>query len=175
MDRRAAPLARTSTCWVSTCLAEADLQHPIGKPSRDWYSTFLRFSACRPKTFHVPWPQQSKARLQFRQAKNEHRNPIDIDIPVHPELCIDSRHTCVSGDRMEGHLPPTVRQQVNGLGVGRPTSPLLGPRRSKGDAQPAWQRQRDAHEIMSVTGHRTLAEVERYTRAARMAQIAAPP
>ena len=25
-------------------------------------------------------------RVQFRQAKNEHRNPIDIDIPLHPAL-----------------------------------------------------------------------------------------
>jgi integrase/recombinase XerD len=68
-------------------------------------------------------------RIRYRQAKNEHRSPVDLDIPVHPDLQLSS-------------------------------TPRLA------------ERGATAHEIMAITGHRSLEEVERYTRAARQGRLA---
>jgi hypothetical protein len=47
----------------------------------------LLYTACRREDVVRFGPQHLRnGRLQYRQANNEHRNPIDIDIPVHPDL-----------------------------------------------------------------------------------------
>ena len=45
------------------------------------YTGCRREDAVRLGSQHV-----RNGRIKFRQAKNEHRNPIDIDIPLHSEL-----------------------------------------------------------------------------------------
>lgn len=47
----------------------------------------LSYTACRREDAVRLGPQHLRgSRLRYRQAKNEHRNPIDLDIPVHPDL-----------------------------------------------------------------------------------------
>jgi integrase len=117
-------------------------------------------------------------RIRYRQAKNEHRNPIDMDIPLHSDLA-DAIAAAPSQ-----HLTFLVTE------YGKPYSA-----NGFGNAFKDWCRQADlphcsahglrkalatrlaeqgatAHEIMAVTGHQSLEEVERYTRAARKSQLA---
>ncbi len=119
-----------------------------------------------------------KGRLRYRQAKNEHRNPVDLDIPVHPDLqaVIDGTTT--------GHLAFLTTKfgkpfSVSGFGnkfrewcdeAGLPYCSAHGLR--KATAARLAERGATAHEIMAITGHRSLEEVERYTRAARQRELA---
>ena len=61
-------------------------RHPLGTLARLAldilrYTTGRREDAPRLGRQHV-----RNGRVRFQQAKNEHRNPIDIDIPLHPDL-----------------------------------------------------------------------------------------
>jgi integrase/recombinase XerD len=112
------------------------------------------------------------------QAKNEHRNPIDVDIPVHPDLqrSLDAAPS--------GHLTFLVTEfgkphSPNGFGnkfkdwcreAGLPHCSAHGLR--KAAAARLAERGATAHEIMAITGHQSLEEVERYTRAAQRRTLA---
>jgi len=72
--------------WTPEEIALYQERHPIGTQARlalDLlrYTTGRREDAPRLGRQHI-----RNGRVQFRQAKNEHRNPIDIDIPLHPEF-----------------------------------------------------------------------------------------
>ncbi len=117
-------------------------------------------------------------RVRFTHAKNEHRHPIQVDIPLHPELA-----TTIAATR-SGHLTFLI------TAYGKPFTPA-----GFGNAMRDWCDQTNlhhysahglrkacatalaeagatAHEIASVTGHQSLEEVERYTRAARKQKLA---
>ncbi len=112
------------------------------------------------------------------QAKNEHRNPIDLDIPLHPDLATVIEATPTR------HLTFLVTEygrpfSVAGFGAkfrewcdqaGLPQCSAHGLR--KATAARLAERGASAHEIMAITGHRSLEEVERYTRAARKSKLA---
>ncbi|MGA8411292.1 MAG: tyrosine-type recombinase/integrase [Xanthobacteraceae bacterium] len=117
-------------------------------------------------------------RVKYRQAKNEHRNPVDMDIPLHSVLA----ETIAAAQ--SGHLTFLVTRD------GKPYSlsgfstafkdwckqanlphcsahglrKALAARLAEGGASP--------HEIMSITGHRTIGEIERYTKAANQPRLA---
>ena len=112
-------------------------------------------------------------RVRFRQAKNEHRNPIDIDIPLHPALAHSIAAAKVStnmtflltefgkpftangfGNKFKDWCRQADLPHCSAHGVRKATSTAL----AESGATP--------HEIMAITGHQTLEEVERYTKAA---------
>jgi integrase len=139
----------------------------------------LLYSACRREDVVRFGPQHIRqGRLQYRQAKNEHRNPIDIDIPVHPDL---AKTIAAAPAR---HLTFLVTEygkpfSVAGFGAkfrdwcnqaGLPHCSAHGLR--KAPAACLAERGASPHEIMAITGHQSLEEVERYTRAARKSKLA---
>jgi integrase len=108
-------------------------------------------------------------RVRFRQAKNEHRNPIDIDIPLHPALAESIAAAKVSTNMTDFGKPFTANGFGNKFkdwcrradlphclahGIRKTTSTAL----ADAGATP--------YEMMAITGHQTLEEVERYTKAA---------
>ena len=117
-------------------------------------------------------------RFRFRQAKNEHRNPIDIDIPLHPELETSIRAT------PSGHLTFLVtefgraftpagfgnwfRDQCDQANLHHCSAHGL----RKATAAALAEAGATPHEIAAVTGHMSLDEIERYTRAARRKKLA---
>jgi integrase/recombinase XerD len=124
-------------------------------------------------------PQHFKnGRIKYRQGKNDKRAPIDIDIPIHAELqkSIDACQT--------KHLTYLVTEfgkpfSTNGFGnkfkdwcrqAGLPHCSAHGVRKhtaarlAESDATP--------HQIGAVTGHQSLEEIERYTKAARRPKLA---
>jgi integrase len=117
-------------------------------------------------------------RLRYTQAKNEHRKPVEMDIPVHPDLAAAIEAT------PSNNLTFLVTEygkpfSVAGFGnrfrewcdqAGLPHCSAHGLR--KATAARLAERGASPHEIMAITGHQTLQEVERYTRAAQRAGLA---
>jgi len=117
-------------------------------------------------------------RLQFRQAKNEHRNPIDIDIPVHSELLASiaaapSTHLTFLITEYEKPYTPAgfgnaMRDWCDQANLHHCSAHGL----RKACTTALAEAGATAHEIASVTGHRSLAEVERYTATAARKRLA---
>jgi integrase/recombinase XerD len=140
----------------------------------------MLYTACRREDAVRLGPQHIKnGRLKYRQAKNEHRaNPVDIDIPVHPDLAE------ILNAEKSGHMTFLITEygkpfSANGFGnkfrvwcnqAGLRHCSAHGLR--KATATRLAERGATPHEIMSITGHKSLEEVERYTREAQRRVLA---
>jgi integrase len=164
--------------WSLEEIDAYEARHPVGTQARlamalMLYTTGRREDAVRLGPQHV-----RNGRVQFRQAKNEHRSPVEIDIPLHPDLeAIIAATPC-------GHLNFLTTKfekpfKPNSFGnkfkdwcrqANLPHCSAHGLR--KATAARLAERGATPHEIMAITGHRTLEEVQRYTRAARQARLA---
>ena len=164
--------------WELHEIEQFEQRHPIGSKAR-LAMTILLYTACRREDVVRLGPQHVRdGRLRYRQAKNEHRNPVDLNIPIHPDL------KAVIDATASGHLTFLTTE------YGRPFSPAGFGNRfrewcnqaglphcsahglRKAAAARLAERGATAHEIMAITGHRSLEEVERYTRAARQGDLA---
>ena len=164
--------------WSIEEVAKFEATYPVGTKPRLALSLFL-YTACRREDVVRLGPQHIRNnRVRYTQAKNEHRSPVSLDIPADSDLlaAIDATPS--------GHLTFLVTEH------GRPFSPAGFGNRfrewcnvaglphcsahglRKATAARLAERGATAHEIMSITGHRTLEEVERYTRAAQQSKLA---
>jgi integrase len=158
--------------WTRDEIEQFKARHPLGTQGR-LALDLLRFTTGRREDAVRFGRQHIKGgRIRWRQAKNEHRSPVDIDTEVHPELAASI------GASPLGNLTFLVTE------YGKPFTP-----NGFGNKFKDWCRQADLphcsahglrkatatqlaeegatpHEIMAVTGHRTLEEVERYTKQA---------
>jgi integrase len=165
--------------WTDEEILQYYERHPLGTKPRlalDLlrYTTGRREDAPRLGRQHV-----RHGRVRFRQAKNEHRNPIDIDIPLHPALAESIAAAKVStnmtflltefgkpftangfGNKFKDWCRQADLPHCSAHGVRKATSTAL----AEAGATP--------HEIMAVTGHTSLKEVERYTKAANRTKTA---
>jgi integrase len=164
--------------WAVEEIEQYNERHPIGSQARLAldilrYTTGRREDAPRLGRQHI-----RDGRVRFRQAKNDHRNPIDIDIPLHPALSTSIAATNVGnmtflitvygkpftangfGNKFKDWCRQAGLPHCSAHGVRKSTSTAL----AEAGATP--------HEIMAVTGHQTLEEVERYTKAARRKKTA---
>jgi integrase/recombinase XerD len=178
-DVKAIPYAtKGHHTWTLEEVEAFEDRHPIGGKAR-LAMAILLYTTCRREDAVRLGPQHIRnGRLRYRQAKNEHRNPVDCDIPLHSDLAE------IIAATPSTHLTFLVTEQ------GRPFTPAgFGnkfrdwcnqanlPHCSahglrKATAARLAERGATAHEIMAITGHQSLEEVERYTRAARKAQLA---
>lgn len=72
--------------WTAEEIQQCYERHPLGSQPR-LALDLLRFTTGRREDAPRLGRQHIRdGRIRFRQAKNEHRNPIDIDIPLHPAL-----------------------------------------------------------------------------------------
>ncbi|WP_235884675.1 tyrosine-type recombinase/integrase [Bradyrhizobium frederickii] len=165
--------------WTDDEIQRFHERHPLGSQARlalDLlrYTTGRREDAPRLGRQHV-----RDGRIRFRQAKNEHRNPVDIDIPVHPALAESIAAAKVTSNMTflltEFGKPFTA----NGFGnkfkdwcrqADLPHCSAHGIR--KATLTKLAERGATPHEIMAVGGHRSLEEVERYTAKARRSTMA---
>ncbi|MCW5694666.1 MAG: tyrosine-type recombinase/integrase [Pseudolabrys sp.] len=164
--------------WTSEEIGAFEDKHPLGSKAR-LAMTLLLYTACRREDVVRLGPQHiSRGRLQYRQAKNEHRNPVDLDIPVHADLAkaiaeTPSRHltflvTEYGKPFSVAGFGGKFREWCNQAGLRHCSAHGL----RKATASRLAERGASPHEIMAITGHRSLEEVERYTRTARKAQLA---
>src|SRR5262245_54975381 len=74
--------------WTLEDIERFESRHAIGSRARLAMSLLL-YTACRREDVVRLGPQHVRTgRLRYRQAKNEHRNPVDLDIPLHPDLTV---------------------------------------------------------------------------------------
>jgi integrase len=139
----------------------------------------LLYTGCRREDAVRLGPQHVRnGRARFRQAKNEHRNPIDIDIPLHPELgatiaAAPSGHLTFLTTEFGRPFTPAgfgnwFRDQCDQANLHHCSAHGL----RKATAAALAEAGATAHEIAAVTGHMSLEEIERYTRAARKKKLA---
>lgn len=165
--------------WTEEERLQYETRHPIGTQARLAYDLIRYTTGRREDAVRLGRQHIKNGRVRFRQAKNEHRKPVDIDIPAHPNL-LASIEAAAPRDAL--HFLQTAYGRafsVNGFGnkfkdwcrqAGLPHCTAHGVRKStlteiaENDGTP--------HQIMAVSGHRTLSEVERYTRKARAAKLA---
>jgi len=173
--------------WTLAEVDEFERRHSIGTKARLamallLYTSWRREDAVRLGPQHIVETKladgTAQKRITYRQAKNEDRNPVDMDIPLHPELekIIDATPS--------GHLTFLVTEfnkpySVNGFGnrfkdwcrqANLPHCSAHGLRSAT--AARLAELGASPHEIMSITGHQTLEEVDRYTRTARRQKLA---
>src|SRR5262249_48129863 len=153
-------------------------RHTVGTKARLALDLLLNTGGRREDAVRLGLQHVRNGRVQLRQAKNEHRSPVDIDIPLHPELQTNIEAT------PSGHMTFLVTE------FGRPFSPAgfgnwFGDQCDranlhhcsahglrKATAVALAEAGATAHEIAAVTGHMSLEEVERYTRAAQKMKLA---
>jgi integrase len=178
-DVKAIPYAsKGHHSWSLEEVDEFEKCHPLGSKARLAMAIML-YTACRREDAVRLGPQHVRdGRIRFRQAKNEHRSPIDVDIPLHPDLL---KAIAASPS---GHLTFLVTEygrpfSVAGFGgkfrdwCNQANLPhCSGHGLRKATAARLAERGATPHEIMAITGHQSLEEVERYTRAARRVQLA---
>jgi integrase/recombinase XerD len=165
--------------WTVEEVNAFERRHPIGTKARLamallLYTSWRREDAIRLGPQHivevVSKDGSTQKRIKYRQAKNEDRNPVDMDIPLHPELAKIIEATPFS------HMTFLVTEygksySVNGFGnrfkdwcrqANLPHCSAHGLRSAV--AARLAEVGATPHEIMAITGHQTLDEVERYTR-----------
>ena len=165
------------TCTTAE-IEQYKARHPVGTKARLAFDLIRFTTGRREDAVRLGRAHIRDGRVQFRQAKNEHRSPVDIDIPLHLELAASIAAT------RSGHLTLIVTEW------GRPFTPT-----GFGNAMRDWFDQANLrhcsahslrkatptlmaeagatpHELMAITGHKTLEEVERYTRKANRRTLA---
>ncbi|MFN7269649.1 MAG: tyrosine recombinase XerC [Cereibacter sp.] len=110
-------------------------------------------------------------RLEYRRQKTAKTNGVLVSIPLHPDLaevlatCPSDRPflaTAYGKSRSPNGLGNAMRQWCNAAGLSECSAHGL----RKACARRLAEAGATAHEIMAVTGHKTLAEVQRYTETA---------
>lgn len=164
-------LTRGHHTWTIEEVEQYEARHPPGTKARLAMALLLYTAGRREDAVRLGPQHIRHGRIRFTQAKNEHRKPVDVDIPLHPDLAaaIDA------GPR--GQLVFLVTEYgrpftANGFGNWfRDRCIEAGvPGRAHGLRKALATRLADQgatpHEIMAWTGHTTLEEVEVYTRRA---------
>lgn len=163
--------------WTIEEVEQFESTHPIGTKAR-LAMALLLYTACRHGDVIRLGPANLvDGRVRFVQAKNEHRNPVAIDIPLHPDLANVLAGTETGAETFLvtqygrpfshggfGFWFRTCCQEAGVPGRAHGLRKALATRLADGGAT--------AHQIQAWTGHTTLKEVERYTRAAARGKAA---
>ena len=72
--------------WAPEEIAQYRERHPLGAKARLALDLLLYTGGRREDAVRLGPQHVRNGRMKFRQAKNEHLNPINIDIPLHSEL-----------------------------------------------------------------------------------------
>jgi integrase/recombinase XerD len=164
--------------WETHEVQQFENCHPIGSKARLAMALLLYTAARREDVVRFGRQNIRSGRLRYTQAKNEHRKPIAVDIPVHPTL------SKVIEATSNGNLTFLTTEygkpfSSNGFGnkfrqwcdeAGLPQCSAHGLR--KAAAARLVEAGCSPHEVMAITGHQSLEEVERYTRAANRPAMA---
>jgi integrase/recombinase XerD len=164
--------------WTLDDVKSFEQTHPIGTKPRLAMALLLYTAGRREDVVRLGPQHIHDDRLRYTQAKNEHRKPVRLNIPVHSELAK------IIADTPSGHLTFLVSD------FGKPFSPtrfsikfrmwcdqaglhhlsahglrkLAAARLAECGATP--------HEIMAITGHQSLEQVQHYAQSARQSELA---
>jgi integrase len=180
---RDVPLLRSDNpegfhCWTPEELTQFEAHHPVGSAARLAFALLLYTAQRRSDVVRLGRQHLRDGWLTFTQTKNDRRNPVKLSIPIVPQLqaIID---TSPSGDLT--FIVNEIGRPFSDAGFGNrfrkwcdeaglPNCAAHGLR--KASASRLAELGCSPHEIQAITGHRTLKEVERYTRAADQKRLA---
>jgi integrase len=165
--------------WDEDEIAIFEKVHPVGSKARLAMALML-YTGCRRGDVVLLGRHNIKhGYLTYTQQKNRKRKPIPLTIPVHQELrrIIDATPTVGMKTFLVTHFgkPFTIdgfsnwmRHRCDEAGLQQCSSHGL----RKAIARRLAEAGMSPHQIMAITGHTTLKEVERYTRAASQKHLA---
>jgi integrase len=151
-------------------LEQFEKTHPIGTKAHLCYGLMLFTSSRVSDAQQLGHRHIQGGWLHFRQKKNENRKPIDVEIPILPPLRrildtseLGSWHFLETefgkpftvkglGNKMRDWLDEAGLQHLTSHGLRKACTVKLV------------QMKCTPHQIMAITGHTTMKEIERYTR-----------
>ena len=147
--------------------------HPEGTTAHLAMTLMLYTGAARADAVALGWANVRDGRISYRRQKtNRQKQDVVIDITIHPELarvlagCAKTNftflHTANGKSRSSDGLGTSMRKWCDAAGLPECSSHGL----RKAIARRLADAGATTNEIAAVTGHRTLAEVQRYTDAA---------
>lgn len=161
--------------WDEAEIARYFARHEPGTVAHSAVTLMLYTGAARVDAVALGWTNiketEDGPRLQYRRQKTQRSNGVLVSIPLHPDLRALIQQlprdrpflaTAYGKGRSPGGLGNKMREWCNEAQL--PECSAHGLR--KACARRLAEAGATAHEIMSVTGHKTLAEVQRYTEAA---------
>lgn len=164
--------------WTTEEVAKYEQRHPIGTKARLALALFMFTGSRRSDAVRLGRQHESSGWFKFRQFKNRNRHPVDIEIPVLPELqrIIAASPTGDLTYLVTDYGKPfstagfgnKMRQWCNEAGL--PHCSAHGLR--KAGATLAAENGATELQLMSIFGWKTMQEAERYTRAARRKKMA---
>lgn len=164
--------------WTVDEVHKFEKHHPIGTKARLALAIFLFTGIRRSDAARLGRQHVRDGWFKFRQFKGRNRHPVDIEIPILPELqrVIDASPT---GDLTFLTTAFGRPFTIDGLGMrmrewcneaGLPHCSAHGLR--KAGATIAAEKGATVHQLMAIFGWLTLKEAERYTRAAERKKMA---
>jgi integrase len=173
VKRRKTPRTGGFIAWTDDDIASFSTRHGVGSRPRLAMALLLFTGQRRADVVHMGWQHISNGRIAVTQSKTDER----LRIPIHAAL--------------QASLDATPRTQMTFLTTdyGKPFTPAgfgnwFGERcreaglrlNAHGLRKAAARRLVEAgcsvHEVMAITGHRTLSEVQRYTREVEQERMA---
>jgi site-specific recombinase XerD len=166
--------------WSEEDIAAFNVRHPIGTKAR-LAMTLMLYTGCRRADAVLLGPANiiKSGFLTYTQMKNRICKPVTLTIPVHPELRRVIEATPMVG--VKTFLVTDYGKPFSGAGFGnwmreRCDEAGLSDCSSHGLRKAIARRMAEAgmspHQIQAITGHTTLKEIERYTKAVRQKLMA---
>lgn len=164
--------------WTIEEVEQFEAKHPVGTKARLALALLLYTGQRRSDVVQLGKQHLRNGALSFTQQKGRKRKPVTLTIPVVPELqrIIDETPsgglTFLMSERGGAYTADSFGNRFRAWcrAAGLPQCSPHGLR--KAAASRLAELGATAHEIMAVTGHRTLKEVDRYTRAAAQKAMA---
>jgi integrase/recombinase XerD len=164
--------------WSMEDVAAYRVKHPVGTQARLAMELTLHTAGRREDAVRLGPQHMKNGRFRFTQAKNEVRNPNVVDIPLDQEL------TRVIAATITGPFTLLITKYgrpFTAAGFGNRfkewcreagLSHLSAHGLRKARAVQLAEHRCTPHEIMAITGHRSLSEVQRYTQAVQRRRLA---
>lgn len=163
--------------WTDDEIDQYFKTHPEGTTADLAMALMLYTGAARADAVQLGPDNIQGGRLRYQRQKMKTRDGIVVDIPIHPDL--NRRLTRLTPQSTFLEVARGKQRSAAGLGnamrkwadkAGLPDCTAHGLR--KACARRLAEAGATPHEIMAVTGHKTLAEVERYTAKVSRAGLA---
>lgn len=161
--------------WDETEIAGYFEEHEPGTMAHIAVTLMLYTGAARVDAVKLGWASIKATadgpRLQYTRQKTQKSNGVPVSIPIHPDLWKVIRDlpkdrpflaTAYGRGRTAAGLGNKMREWCDAAGLDECSAHGL----RKACARRLAEAGATPHEIMAITGHKTLAEVQRYTQAA---------
>jgi integrase len=180
IEKRASKNPGGRHTWELDEVAKFRAKFPIGTKARLAFELMVTLALRRSDAIRLGPGHVRNGRLQYIQHKMREHTPSPIDVAMPADLVAIIRQTSGTGIKtwlVDGHGKPFTEDAFSHWFADQVKKAGLGPRCTPHGLRKRWCTDRanegkTPHEIMAVSGHMTLKEVDRYTRMADRARNA---